>query len=66
MGPIGLFHYIRKVYRIVIYIAPNLTHILMLIISIKIGVNIRALLNNDSILEKHIGWGRRGKLGFPT
>ena len=46
--------------------APNLTHILMLIISINFGVNIGALLNNDYILEKYKGWGRRGKLGFPT
>ena len=43
-----------------------MTLISMLTISIKIGVNSGALINHDSILEKYLGWGRRGNLGFPT
>ena len=59
-------------YRVMIDSALIFTPKFMLIVSIKIGVNIRALIHHDSILEKYRGWGRRGlrsdtsNLGFPT
>ena len=46
--------------------APILTPKLMLILDIKIGVNIGAGIEQITYKKKHIGWGCRVKLGFPT